>query len=113
MPSSKTSRFQQLVPSEIRFPLATIQVISVLSIIIATLGYFILPPQIPLFYSLAQPTQQLVPKLFIGILPGIAVLFGTLNTILCIEMRRYDQLLLKLFAWFAVVISVVILLSLV
>ena len=112
MPSSKSSRFQQLIPAEIRLPLSLLQFVGLASVILAGVGYFFLPPQIPLFYSLSQPTQQLVPKIWIGILPGLTVLFGTVNTILCIEMRKYDRLLLKLFSWFAVVISMVLLFAL-
>lgn len=38
--------------------------------------FFLLPPQIPLFYSLARPQDQLAPKEWFFLLPLIAVLIA-------------------------------------
>lgn len=55
-----------------------------LILFLATLGYLVLfPNEIPLFYSLYRLQDQLVPKLYIFILPGLAVVFTLISHWIC------------------------------
>jgi hypothetical protein len=40
------------------------------------LYFFVLPPQIPMFYSLARPQDQLADKIWIFVFPALAVFMG-------------------------------------
>lgn len=55
-------------------------VVTVLLILATVYGYFfILPPQLPLLYSLPRPQDQLVQKEWIFIVPVVAVLITALQ----------------------------------
>lgn len=115
MPESqkKMSRFKSNLPDGVQLPFILIQVLAIISCVVAVIGYFFAPPQIPLFYSLAQPTQQLVAKELIFTLPGIAVLFAFSNSLLILRLKKYDVLLIRLFAWITIVFVFILLFALI
>ncbi len=79
---------------------------TVLALAVAAL-YFPLQPQVPLFYSLAQPQDFLVPKIWLILFP-LASLFVTLFHFSLIRvLRTHEPITRELFAWASVVIQVV------
>ena len=73
-------------------------IINLLLIGLAIFFYFRLPPEVPLFYSLALDEQQLAPRLFFFLLPALGLLINFLHTLVLNWFRHYDEFLLRLFA---------------
>ncbi|NCS97163.1 MAG: hypothetical protein GW762_01045 [Candidatus Pacebacteria bacterium] len=107
------SRLKKNLPDGVSTPFILIQVLALVTCGFALAGYFFLPPQIPLFYSLALSSQQLTTKEFIFVLPGLSVLFGILNSVLILRLQKYDVLLIRLFSWITVVCIALLLFSLI
>ena len=61
--------------------------------------YFRLQPQVPLFYSLARPSQHLVHKNWLFVFPAISLAINVVHFSLLGLLRKIDRLLLKLFVW--------------
>lgn len=71
-----------------------------LIIVLCSLAFFIFSqPQIPLFYSLTVPSQQLVPNYFIFIISVLSLINTFTNIWLYLVLKKYDQLLTTLFTW--------------
>ena len=64
------------VPKEIKLPLGLMYLCAMISWLISLSTYFSLQPAIPLFYTLAQPEQQLVVKEWIFLFP---ILFSNIK----------------------------------
>ncbi len=84
-------------------PLKTPFLISFLITVVMTLtiaiSFFRIQPQVPLFYSLARPSQHLVSKNWLFLLPLLSLLIGLIHSII-VKLTKYsDPLLMKLFAW--------------
>lgn len=109
----KMSRLKKSLPDGVSTPFILIQVLALVTCATAAIGYFFLPPQIPLFYSLALSSQQLASKEFVFVLPGLSVLFGIVNSVLILRLQKYDVLLIRLFTWMTVVCIALLLFSLI
>ena len=72
--------------------------VNLLLVGLAIVFYFQLPPQIPLFYSLAEDNQQLAHKIWFFLLPAIGLIINLLHTFLLNFFRHYDEFLIRLFA---------------
>lgn len=96
------------IPKTLYTPLLSAVIIFLLLMVATSIYFFIGPPEVPLFYSLARPEQQLTPKAFIFILPVVSGLFIFLHVVLIKILHEYDALLLALFAWVTVIIQVLL-----
>ncbi|PIR59454.1 MAG: hypothetical protein COU69_00085 [Candidatus Pacebacteria bacterium CG10_big_fil_rev_8_21_14_0_10_56_10] len=101
-----------IVPQPVKVPF----LISFLEALVAALVFasvFLqLQPVVPLFYSLAQAAGQLVPKIWLGLLPTLSITISISHLIITHAMRHYDQILLRLFAWTTVVVQTLLLATL-
>ncbi len=83
--------------------------ITVIITICSALYFFFSQPQIPLFYSLTLPSQQLVPNYFIFIIPFLSLSNTFVNTGIYLLLKKYDQLLTTLFTWSSLTIQFLLL----
>ncbi len=103
--------FGRLFPLASRTPMLLSFVISTIT---ATITFALipwLPPQIPLFYTMAQPGLTLAPKLWITMLPALLFIFTLVNGLVSQTLRNYDPLLVRLFAWSALISQTVLALA--
>ncbi len=105
--------FSRLFPHVTRTPM----VLSfTLSTVTATLTFALLPllpPTIPLFYTLSQPNLTLAPKVWIVLLPVLLFTFTLVNGVVAQVLRQFDPILLKLFSWSALLSQTVLALALI
>ncbi len=74
-------------------------VLTLLASVITLIGLVILPPQIPLWYSLAIPEQQLVPKMFLILFPIFMLILTTTHTLIIGKLRTMDATIIKIFSF--------------
>jgi hypothetical protein len=68
-------------------------------LLVTTIFFFRIQPQVPLFYSLARTSQHLTSKNWLFLLPALSLLISFSHLIIAKIIRHNDQLLMKLFAW--------------
>lgn len=69
---------------------------SIIAFVIAVAIYTVAPPQIPLWYSLAVPEQQLAPTLTIFLFPAGITVIALLHLAFASRMRVIDPVLYTL-----------------
>lgn len=75
--------------------------------------YFTLSaPQLPLFYSLAIPSQQVVSKSWLFVLPGLSLVLTLTHTLIMQFLSKYNRLIQSMFGWSGIVVQVLLLLAL-
>jgi hypothetical protein len=74
--------------------------------LITTVAYFQLQPQIPLFYSLAEPNDYLAAKHWIFILPSFSAVVTFLHLLILPTLRNYNRVMNQLFGWLTLTIQV-------
>lgn len=77
--------------------------LSVFVVVIALVAYFILPPEIPLFYGFPQSQQQIIGSKILFLPAFIAATFTTLNAYLSIYVE--NAYLKKVLAFISLLIS--------
>lgn len=107
------SRIKRILPKEIHAPFTLLYILTVTTTFIATLGYFFVPQEVPLFYSLAQPHQQLAPKIFLFTVPVLSLFLSLINGTILLKLHKYDLLLLQLLSWVTVTFEALLLFALV
>lgn len=98
---------------EVEIPL-TISIFTSLVVLAASIAfYFTLQPVIPLFYSLALPSQYLVSKEWIFVFPAFS--FGiTIGHLIIIKLiKEYEVVLLKLVAWSSIILQILLCLAMI
>jgi len=83
---------------------------NILILVMALLVYPRLQPVIPIFYSLASPSQQLAVKSWIFIYPALSFLFNLLHLIIIRLILHLEKTMIQLFAISTLVLQVLILL---
>jgi hypothetical protein len=73
--------------------------LTLLDLLIVSIAYGQLQPEIPLFYSLSSPQQHLTGKEWIFLLPALSLGFNLVNLGLMRLLHSLDQFVLKLFNW--------------
>lgn len=74
--------------------------------------YFRVQPQIPLYYTLSQPSQQLANKQWLGLFPLISLTITIAHLLIVQKCKNYNVLLIQLFSWTTVMIQVLLALAL-
>jgi hypothetical protein len=100
-------------PAWVKTPFRLIFLLTLAMILAVLVLYFRIQPQIPLFYSLAQPAQQLVAKEWLWLFPVTAVSITAVHLAVVQTYRNYNLLLIQLFSWTTVMILVLLGLALV
>jgi hypothetical protein len=67
-------------------------------------------PEVPLFHSLPEAEQQLIPKIWLLLLPGLSLLINIIHIGIVNLTKHIDSLMIKLYAWGDVVLQVLLLL---
>ena len=79
----------------------------------ALVAYFRLQPEIPLFYSLALPEQQLARKEWIFLFPLLSFAISTGHLFITHWCREYSPMLLKLLGWVTLSLQIVLAISMI
>lgn len=75
--------------------------------------YFTLSaPQLPLFYSLAIPSQQVVSKSWLFVLPGLSLVITLVHTLILQFLSKYNRSVQGMFGWSGIVIQALLMIAL-
>lgn len=85
--------------------------ITLICSVISSVFFVFAQPLLPVFYSLALPEQQLVPKLWIFIIPAISLCVTLIHVLILRTLSNYDRTIQRLFVWITAVLQVLLLLS--
>ena len=100
------SRFR--IPKYLKTPFL-VSFLTVITMFLVTLIFFFrIQPQVPLFYSLARPSQHLTSKNWLFLLPVLSLFIGLTHLMIAKIAKHTDQLLMKLFAWTTVGIQLIL-----
>jgi len=100
-------------PEFVRVPFLFSYIVMLTSYLLVLVFYFRLPPIVPIFYSLAQPSQHLAAKEWIFLFPVFLTLITVGHLSLIQTFSDYEKLLLQLFSWTSFVIITLVFASLV
>jgi hypothetical protein len=100
-------------PRYLRTPFIICLLFTTLSLLLSFIALTSYQPVIPLWYSLARPSEQLAGKEWLFVLPGISAGITFLHWLVIQQTRLYNTLLLKLFAWVTVLLLLILLLALI
>lgn len=78
--------------------------LGLINTVIAGVLYFFLQPIIPIFYSLAQPNQQLQPKIWIFFYPAFSFVVFVIHALIVFRSKELDLATQKIFSWTTTVI---------
>jgi len=87
--------------------------ITIVILLISLIYYFIAQPQLPIFYSLARKSDQLLSKEFLFLFPTISFFMNLSHLFIIIFLKKYSVLMLKLFIATTTTLQIIFLLSLV
>jgi len=110
-PRFNPARLLQILkpPEFIKVPFLLSYICLLTSYLAVLVFYFRLPPVVPLFYSLAQPAQQLAQKEWIFLFP-ILLTFLTVGHLSLINLfHDFERLLLQLFSWTTLTMNILVL----
>lgn len=99
-------------PRHLRVPFLLAYLCCCIQLLAVLVAFVSLQPVVPLFYSLALPTQQLVAKEWLFIVPGIGCGIALAHTGLVSYERTLDVTLLQIFSWMTAVLELVLTLGL-
>lgn len=74
-------------------------ILTLLAFILSLVAYVFLPPQIPLWYSIAIPEQQLVPKIYLAFFPITMGGLTFTHTLIIKKLRTMDATIIKIFSF--------------
>lgn len=111
---SQIAKFSYLRPPKfVRVPITLSYIITLSVLLTVLVAYFRIQPEIPLFYSLARPAEQMAPKIWIFFFPLILAVLTLFHLALIYRYLDYEKLLLQLFAWTTLVMNILLALALV
>ena len=100
------------VPRFLRTAFLMCFLLSSVSMLAVLVAVFTIQPLVPIFYSLALPTQHLAAKEWLFLFPVISFVIAFLHLSIVNSFRGYNQLIIELFAWMTVGIETILLLAL-
>lgn len=84
-----------------------------LSGFLSLIQYPLLPPMIPLFYTLSQLDEQLTQKEFIFLIPAISLIIFTTHIVFGKILSKTDLVMMQLLSWTTVLLNFLLLFSLI
>ena len=96
------------IPRDIRTPYFITVLIMAITTFITLTTYPMLQPEIPLFYSLSDPEQQLTAKEWIFLLPVLSLIILIVNTVGLILISRVDKVMTRLAMWSTILIELLL-----
>lgn len=108
--NSKLSKLVALIntPHFVRTPFLISYLITFSLSLFVLVIYLRIQPAVPLFYSLARPTQHLVSKEWLFLIPALSGAISVTHLVLINIFEEYDQLIRLLFSWTTVAIQLVL-----
>ncbi len=101
------------VPVHIKTHFFLSNLITGILFLVVTSSYFKLQPEVPLFYSLGNWSDQLAPKIWLAIYPGLSFAISMIHfAIIGVINLKLDKIVTTLFAWATIIIQVLLALSL-
>lgn len=79
--------------------------------LLTTAVYFRSQPQLPIFYSLAEPNDYLADKRWIFVFPVISATVTILHVLLLPLMRSHHRTMNMLYAWLTLVVQALCLIA--
>ncbi len=84
------------VPRSVRFHFISSLVMSCFLTFITIVAYFHVQPKVPLFYSLAEPSDYLVDKIWLFLVPAISFGITILHLLLLPILHSYHKVMNQL-----------------
>lgn len=78
----------------------------------SALAYLLLQPVIPLFYSLVNQENQLVPKLWVAVFPVAGIFIYIAHGILIKKLEKSELLAAQMLAWATVIVEILFVIAL-
>lgn len=104
-------RFLSLFPTFIKTPMLLIILASLLLSLASLVYYFQIQPVIPLFYTLPQQEDHLVPKEWLFLFPLLSTCITFVHAAIILRIQAFEKVLLTLFTWTTLVIQILLLLA--
>ncbi len=101
-------RIDAHLPKQTRIPYKISVGIGLWLTVLAGVFYFKLQPEIPLFYSLSQPAQQLAAKQWIFLLPILSILVTFTNFSLVKKNADLESVLITVISWVTVTWQIIL-----
>jgi hypothetical protein len=102
----KPLKIFRLIPSSSSLPLSISFIVAIILICLSLIVQPFLQPQIPLFYSLALPSQQLADKAWIFFFPIFSFLILMTHFLLILSLKKISLNLTKLFSWLTLIMLI-------
>lgn len=101
-----------LLPKFVKAPFLLVYLLTLLSALVTLVFYFRAQPEIPIFYSLAEPAQHLAPKQWLLLFPALSFVSTLIHVAVTKSIAHTDRLLVVLFSWASVIVQAVLVLAL-
>lgn len=101
-----------LLPKFVKTPFLLVYLLTLISSLVTLVFYFRAQSEVPIFYTLAEPAQQLAPKEWLFLFPGLSALSTFLHVVITKSIANSDRLLVSLFSWSTVIIQLIFTLAL-
>ncbi len=102
-----------VIPRVLRIPFLLCLLISSSVTLLVLVAYFTAQPVIPMFYSLAQPKQQLAAKEWLFLFPFLSFVITGLHIAIARWLYPQTRVIVQLFSWTTLAIQIMLALSLV
>ncbi len=100
----------KLGPQYTQQPLQLSLIVNLFILLFVLISLSLTQPEVPLFHSLPGAEQQLIPKIWLLLLPGLSLLINIIHIGIVNLTKHIDSLMIKLYAWADVVLQVLLLL---
>lgn len=97
------------IPKSVQTPVTISWVIFVVLLGLSIIYYFIAQPQLPLLYTVASKSDQLVDKIFIFIFPALSFVMNIVHYVIARLLKKFSIILLKLFVGTTLGLQVILL----
>jgi len=101
------------LPQYLKTPVLVCFFLSSLMALIVLASYMSIQPVVPLFYSLPQPNDYLVPKIWLAVFPILSFIITLSHLIWLKSIQTYEKVIQQLYIWLTVIIQLVFLLALI
>ncbi len=106
------SLFRVRLGRHLKTPVLICFLFSSLITLMVLVSIITLQPVVPLFYSLPQPENYLVPKIWLSVFPVLSFSITFVHLLLLKSIRLYEKIIQQLYAWVTVAIQLLLFLAL-
>lgn len=98
----------KVIPKSVQTPITASWIMFLLFLLISIIYFFLSQPELPIFYSVATKQDQLAPKMFLFLLPGISLMINIIHFFILKSLQKFSVVLLKLFVGTTITLQVLI-----